>query len=212
VERLTARWPLGVRLLPATDDEAETHVVVEDPDRLGRVPAERLELHFQEWWTRYRAALPALAFPQRGIETATAAPGVLEAIATADVVVLGPSNPVVSIGTILNIPGIRDAVRTTPAPVIGVSPIIGGAVVRGMADACLTAIGVETDAAAVARHYGSRAAGGLLDGWLVDTVDADSVAGLAVDRIETRAVPLWMRDEPLSAAIAAAVLELARSL
>jgi LPPG:FO 2-phospho-L-lactate transferase len=78
-----------------------------------------------------------------------------------------------------------------------------------MADACLTAIGVETDAAAVARHYASRAAGGLLDGWLVDTVDADSVAGLALDRIETRAVPLWMTDEALSAAIAAEVLHLA---
>jgi len=212
VERLIARWPLGVRLLPATDDEVETHVIVEDPDRPGQVPAERLELHFQEWWTRYRASLPALAFPQRGIETAAAAPGVLEAIATADVVVLGPSNPVVSIGAILNIPGVREAVRSTPAPVIGVSPIIGGAVVRGMADACLTAIGVETDAAAVARHYGSRAAGGLLDAWLVDTVDAHAVEGLAVDRIATRAVPLWMTDEPLSAAIAGAVLELARSL
>lgn len=208
VERLTARWPLGARLLPATDDEVETHVIVDDPDR----PGTRLELHFQEWWTRYRASLPALAFPQRGIDGATAAPGVLEAITNADVVVIGPSNPVVSIGTILNIPGVRDAVRSTPAPVVGVSPIIGGAVVRGMADACLTAIGVETDAAAVARHYASRAAGGVLDGWLVDTVDADSAAGLAVDRIETRAVPLWMRDERLSAAIAGEVLELADAL
>jgi LPPG:FO 2-phospho-L-lactate transferase len=213
VERLQARWPqVGVRLLPATDDEVETHVIVEDPDALGRVPMQRLEMHFQEWWTRYRASLPALAFPQRGIEHSTAAPGVLEAIASADVVVLGPSNPVVSIGTILAIPGIDEAVRTTAAPVVGVSPIIGGAVVRGMADACLTAIGVETDAAAVARQYASRAAGGVLDGWLVDTVDADTVPGLAVDRIETRAVPLWMTDEPLSAAIAAEVLALADSL
>jgi LPPG:FO 2-phospho-L-lactate transferase len=212
VERLQARWPIGVRLLPATDAEVETHVIVDDPERPGQLPVQRLELHFQEWWTRYRASLPALAFPQRGIDSATAAPGVLEAIATADVVVLGPSNPVVSIGTILNIPGVRDAVRSTPAPVIGVSPIIGGAVVRGMADACLTAIGVETDAAAVARHYASRAAGGLLDGWLVDSVDADSVAGLAVDRIEARAVPLWMTDEALSAAIAREALELAEEV
>ncbi|MEO6116672.1 MAG: 2-phospho-L-lactate transferase [Pseudolysinimonas sp.] len=209
VERLQARWPqIGVRMLPATDDEVETHVIVDDPDR----PGTRLELHFQEWWTRYRAALPALAFPQRGIDSAVAGPGVVEAIATADVVVLGPSNPVVSIGTILNIPGVREAVQATPAPVIGVSPIIGGAVVRGMADACLTAIGVDTDAAAVARHYASRAAGGLLDGWLVDSVDADSAAGLAVDRIETRAVPLWMTDEALSAAIAGEVLDLTETL
>lgn len=209
VERLRARWPqIGVRLLPATDDEVETHVIVDDPES----PGTRLELHFQEWWTRYRASLPALAFPQRGIESAVAAPGVLDAIAAADVVVLGPSNPVVSIGTILNIPGVRDAVRSTPAPVVGVSPIIGGAVVRGMADACLTAIGVETDAAAVARHYASRAAGGLLDGWLVDTVDAGSVEGLALDRIDTRAVPLWMTDEPLSAAIAGEVLDLADAI
>jgi len=209
VERLTARWPqIGVRLLPATDDEVETHVIVDDPDH----PGTRLELHFQEWWTRYRAALPALAFPQRGIDAAAATPGVLDAIASADVVVLGPSNPVVSIGTILSIPGVRDAVRSTAAPVVGVSPIIGGAVVRGMADACLTAIGVDTDAAAVARHYASRAAGGLLDGWLVDTVDAGSVAELARDRIETRAVPLWMTDETLSAAIAREALDLAAHL
>jgi len=209
VERLTARWPqIGVRLLPATDDQVETHVIVDDPD----APGTRLELHFQEWWTRYRASLPALAFPQRGLDAATAAPGVLEAIAAADVVVLGPSNPVVSIGTILDIPGVRDAVRSTPAPVVGISPIIGGAVVRGMADACLTAIGVETDAAAVARHYASRAAGGLLDGWLVDTVDAGSAAALALDRIATRAVPLWMTDETLSAAIAGAALDLAAEL
>src|SRR6185312_10761290 len=114
-----------------------------------------------------------------------------------------------SIGTILGIPGIRDAVAATRAPVVGVSPIIGGAVVRGMADACLTAIGVETDAAAVARHYASRAAGGVLDGWLVDTVDAAAVTELARDRIETHAFPLWMRDERLSAAIAGEALALA---
>ena len=214
VERLQARWPLGVRLLPATDDEVETYVTVDSPDH----PGEQTELHFQEWWTRYRASLPALGFRQRGVESARPAPGVLEAIAGADAVVLGPSNPVVSIGTILGIPGLRDAVRATAAPVVGVSPIIGGAVVRGMADACLTAIGVETDAAAVARHYGARHGSGrgsergLLDGWLLDTVDADEAGPLAAEGIETRAVPLWMTDEPLSAALAGQALDLAERL
>lgn len=201
VERLQARWPLGLRLVPATDDEVETHVVTEQG-----------ELHFQEWWTRYRASLPARRFVQHGVESATPAPGVLDALATADLVVLAPSNPVVSIGTILGIPGIRAALRATPAPVIGVSPIIGGAVVRGMADACLTAIGVDTDAAAVARHFGARASGGLLDGWLVDTVDAAAVEPLTAEGIVTRAIPLWMRDETLSAEIAATAVDLGEQL
>ncbi len=206
-ERLQARWPLGVRLIPATDDEVETHVVVEDPER----PGHELELHFQEWWTRYRASLPARAFVQREVSVARAAPGVVEALAAADVVLLAPSNPVVSIGTILGIPGLREALLATPASIVGVSPIIGGAVVRGMADACLSAIGVETDAAAVARHYGARTRGGLLDGWLMDEVDAAAVEPLAADGITARAVPLWMRDEPLSAAIAAAAIELGQA-
>jgi LPPG:FO 2-phospho-L-lactate transferase len=201
VERLTSRWPLGVRLLPATDDEAETHVVVAGDDGGER------DLHFQEWWTRYRAALPALRFELHGHEHASPAPGVLDAIADADLLVLAPSNPVVSIGTVVAIPGIRSALRAAAAPVVGVSPIIGGAVVRGMADACLTAIGVETSAGAVAKHYGARSDGGLLDAWLVDDVDAGVVDELRAAGIEARAVPLWMRDEPSSAALASAVIE-----
>jgi LPPG:FO 2-phospho-L-lactate transferase len=201
VERLTARWPLGVRLLPATDDEVETRVIVAGDDGTER------DLHFQEWWTRYRATLPALRFEHPGREDASPAPGVLDAIADADLIVLAPSNPVVSIGTVVDIPGIRDALRSAAAPVVGVSPIIGGAVVRGMADACLTAIGVETSAAAVARHYGARSDGGLLDAWLVDDVDAGVVDELQAAGLRARAVPLWMRDEATSAALASAVIE-----
>jgi len=196
-EALCDRWKPGARLLPASDDRSETHVVITDPN-----DGEKRAIHFQEWWVRYRASLPALGFEQRGVADAVPAPGVLDAIAGADVVVFAPSNPVVSIGTILGIPGIADAVRATAARVVGVSPIIGGAVVRGMADACLTAIGVETSAEAVARHYGARGAGGLLDAWLVDPVDSDAAA----DGIRTVVVPLWMRDAETSAAIAAAAL------
>jgi LPPG:FO 2-phospho-L-lactate transferase len=204
VARLADRWDLGARLLPATGDEAETIVHLAQPTDDGRA-----ELHFQEWWVRYRAALAAASFEVRGAADASPSEGVLEAIAEADVVLLAPSNPVVSIGPILAIPGIRDALRATPAPIVGVSPIIAGSVVRGMADACLTAIGVETSADAVARLHGSRADGGLLDGWLVDTADAHLVDGLVADGIPTRAVPLWMTDPPATAQLVDAAIALA---
>jgi LPPG:FO 2-phospho-L-lactate transferase len=104
------------------------------------------------------------------------------------------------------VPGIRDAVRSAPGQVVGLSPIVGGAPVRGMADACLTAIGVPTSAEAVGRWYGSRAwAGGVLDGWLVDTADA----GAEVPGVRVRAVPLMMTDEAATAEMARAALALA---
>lgn len=205
IERLAARWPLGVRLLPMTDAEVETHVVVDED-------GQERELHFEEWWVRTRAALPAKRFVQHGAASSTPAPGVVEAIAAADVILLAPSNPVVSIGPILGVPGIRGALRHARAPVVGVSPVIGGAVVRGMADACLTAIGVATDAAAIALHYGARASGGLLDGWLVDEVDTGAAEVLDRAGIRTLPTPLWMTDDRASAAIAASALDLAAAI
>jgi LPPG:FO 2-phospho-L-lactate transferase len=208
--QLTARWQLGVRLLPTTDDEVETHVVVDDEDA-GESGGTR-EIHFEEWWVRHRASLEARAFVQSGVESAVAAPGVLEAIRDADVVLVAPSNPVVSIGTILGIPGIRDAVRATAAPVVGVSPVIDGAAVRGMAEACLRTIDVAPTADAIGLHYGPRSDGGLIDGWLIDETDAAVAGTLEAAGIATRAVPLWMRDEATSARLAADALALALSL
>jgi LPPG:FO 2-phospho-L-lactate transferase len=190
---LCERWRPGVRLLPMTDQRCETHVVVE-------LPEGRRALHFQEWWIRLHAAVPAQAFVQVGVDDAQPAPGVLEAIHHADVVLLAPSNPVVSIGTILGVAGIRDAVARTTAPVVGVSPIVDGAPVRGMADACLPAIGVEISAEGVGRHYGAE----LLDGWLVHTTDTADVAGVPV-----RSIPLLMTDDDATAAMVRAALELA---
>jgi LPPG:FO 2-phospho-L-lactate transferase len=211
-ERLSRRWDLaaqGVRLLPMSDQPIETHVVVADPDGAERT------IHFEEWWVRHRAALPASRFVQVGIESAEAAPGVLDAIRDADLVVVPPSNPVVSVGTILAVPGVRAALATTPASAVGVSPIIGGAAVRGMAAECLATIGVEATAEAVARHYGLRGdvsrptdAPGVLDAWLVDTVDADAAAKLAVDGWRTGTADTLMRDVPATARIAAEALGL----
>jgi LPPG:FO 2-phospho-L-lactate transferase len=194
---LCARWQPGVRLLPMSDDRVETRV---------RLDGEAEMIHFQEWWVRLHAAVPAAAIIPVGADTAAPAPGVLEAIADADFVLFPPSNPVVSIGPILAVPGIRAAVESKT--VVGVSGIIGGAPVRGMADACLTAIGVATTAAAVAAHYGPA----LLNGWLVDEQDKAVADDQALAGIAVRALPLYMRDLPSSAAIAQAAIDLAVEL
>ena len=208
---LCERWQPGVTLLPMTDQRVETHVLVEDP---AGTPTDdghpaHIAIHFQEWWIRYRASISAHGFVLRGLDDARPAPGVLDALGNADVIVLPPSNPVVSIGTILSIPGIRDAIRAASAPVVGVSPIIGGAPVRGMADACLAAIGVTTSATAVAAHYGARQNGGILDGWLVDTSDAASLSELANLGLVARDVPLLMSDPSATRDMAEALLSLA---
>jgi len=205
-EFLCRRWQPGARLLPMSDDPVETHVRLAadaDEHRAGDL------IHFEEWWVRYRAHVAVTEFVQLGLATAGPAPGVLDAITGADLVILPPSNPVVSIGTIVAVPGIAEALRGTAAPVVGVSPIIAGAAVRGMADACLGAIGVDTSAAAVGLHYGSRRSGGLLDAWLVDDTDAAAVPALEAAGIRSAAVPLWMRDVATSAAIAAEALAIA---
>ncbi|GAA0321356.1 2-phospho-L-lactate transferase [Streptomyces polychromogenes] len=199
-EALCDRWQPGVRLLPMTDDRVETHVAVNDPET-----GERRVIHFQEYWVKLRASLDAEAVVPVGAEQAKPAPGVLEAIAAADVILFPPSNPVVSIGTILAVPGIREAVTKAPAPVVGLSPIVGGAPVRGMADKVLAAVGVESTASAVALHYGSE----LLDGWLVDTADAEAVDTVTAAGIPCRAVPLMMTDPEATAAMARAALDLA---
>ncbi|WBC14086.1 2-phospho-L-lactate transferase [Micromonospora sp. WMMA1998] len=213
-EALATRWQPGVRLLPATDDRLETHVIVSGRSELAS-PAlansagtadeqGRRAVHFQEWWVRYRADVPTHRFVFVGAETAKPAPGVVEALAAADVVLIAPSNPVVSIAPVLAVPGLREAVAGGPAPVVGVSPVIGGAPVRGMADRCLAVLGVECSAAGVGGLYGARSDGGLLDGWLVAPEDE----GTAVPGVTVRSAPLRMTDEPATAAMVRAALEL----
>lgn len=199
--RLGSRWPLGATLHPATDAEIDTQVVTDQ----GRI-------HFQEWWVRHRSQIAARGFEQQDIAAAKPSDGARAAVEGADAILLAPSNPVVSIGPILAVPGMRELLQDAAAPIIGVSGIIDGSVVRGMADACLTAIGVETSARAVAEHYGARANGGILDGWLVDETDASATDPLTAAGIPTRAVPLWMRDPDSSAQVARDALALARAL
>jgi LPPG:FO 2-phospho-L-lactate transferase len=203
-EALCTRWELPVRLLPSSDERVETHVVVEDAE----APGGRRAVHFQEYWVKMHAPA-AHTIVSVGVEDAKPAPGVLAAISGADVIVLPPSNPVVSIGTILAIPGIREAVANSPAPVVGLSPIVGGGPVRGMADKVLAAVGVECSAAAVALHYGAE----LLDGWLVDSeADQDAVTRVEAGGIACRAVPLLMSSPAATAEMARAALDLAAEL
>lgn len=209
--RLGQRWGLDrrrVRLLPMSDEPVETYVVIDDPtaDRSTKgteAGAGLRAVHFQEWWVGMGAAPPARAFHAVGIDLATPAPGVLDAIRHADVVLLPPSNPVVSIGIVLSVPGVRDAMRGTSAPVVGVSPIVSEAPVRGHADACLRALGLPTTPAAVAGLYAD-----FLDGWLV----APGEEHPAPDGVTVAARPLLMRDPDSAARLAGDALALALQL
>jgi LPPG:FO 2-phospho-L-lactate transferase len=165
-------------------------------------------VHFQEYWVRMRASVPAEAVLVVGLEESSPAPGVLDAITDADLVLLPPSNPVVSVGTILGVPRVREAVRATRAPVVGLSPIVGGHHVHGMAEQLLPSIGVEVSASGVGLHYGARSDGGVLDGWLVDESDAGQLDGLRAAGLRAAAAPLMMTDPAATAAMAAAAVEL----
>jgi LPPG:FO 2-phospho-L-lactate transferase len=198
-EALCRRWNPGARLLPASDDRSETHVVITDPGS-----GEQRAIHFQEWWVRYRAQVPTRSFAFVGAEKASAPDDVIDAITGADVVLLAPSNPVVSIGAILAIPGIRGALRSTGSPTVGYSPIIGGKPLRGMAEECLGVIGVESNSQAVGEYYGPRSGTGILDCWLVHADDHAEIDGIAV-----RSIPLLMTDPEATAQMVRKGLELA---
>ncbi len=194
----------GVRLLPMTDDRVETHIAIADAD----APSGRRVVHFQEYWVRLHAAVPAESVVVIGLEDSKPGPGVVDAITDADLVIIPPSNPVVSVGTILGVPGVREALVATAAPVVGLSPIVGGTHVRGMAHQLLTSIGVAVTAGAVGVHYGARSSGGVLDGWLVDTVDADDVISVRSAGLRCEAVPLLMTSPEATAEMAAAAVSL----
>lgn len=201
IDRLATRWGLpekGFRLLPMTDSPVETHVVLDDDEGHRAV-------HFQEWWVRLQASVPAQRFIVAGMDRAVPAPGVLDAIRQADVVLLPPSNPVVSIGIVLSVPGVRDALRGTAAPVVGVSPIVDGAPVRGHADACLAALDVPVTSVGVAGLYAD-----FLSGWVV--AEADLTASGYDPRLQVRGAPLLMTSIETTSQMACAALDLAAEL
>ncbi len=193
-DEIRRAFGVRVRLLPATDDPLATTVTTRDGRTLG----------FQEYWVREQATPEVDHVTLVGAAAARAAPGVTEAIEAADVVLLAPSNPVVSIGAILAVDEIRAAVERTRAPVVGVSPIVGGRVVLGMADRLLPSVGAEVSATGVARHLA-----GLLDGWVVDAQDADAVETIRDLGIECAATDTLMDDPAVAGALASTCLDVA---
>jgi LPPG:FO 2-phospho-L-lactate transferase len=192
---ITRAFGLDLRLLPATDDPVETRVHTTD----GR------DLHFQEYWVGERAAPEVADVRLAGADRAAPAAGVIEAVASAGTLLLCPSNPVVSIGTILAVPGIRDALVAAPGPVVGISPIVGGRVVRGMADKLLPSVGADVSALGVARLYHD-----LLDGWVIDARDAHLATRIEDELgIRVAVTDTMMDDADVATALARTALELA---
>jgi LPPG:FO 2-phospho-L-lactate transferase len=167
-DRLRHGWPLSAitdeirralnvvpRILPMTDQRAETKIVTDEG-----------VLHFQEYLVQRRTEPAVQGVIYEGIEVARPAPGVCEAIRTADGIIIPPSNPIVSIGTILAVPGVRQALAARRGRVVAVSPIVQGATLKGPADKLMLALGYEASALGVARYYGA-----LLDAFVLDTLD-----------------------------------------
>lgn len=180
--RLAGALGIGVRLLPMTDDPVRTELRTADG-----------WLEFQEYFVHRHHADLVSELRYRGAAEARATPEVLEAIASAALVVIAPSNPFLSIGPILAIPGIEGALRSSGAAIVGVSPIVGGAALRGPADDLFRSLGGEASAAGVAAHYQARFPG-LLDALVIDDVDADLEDRIRALGVEPVVAPSVMRD------------------
>lgn len=186
-------WGIDLNVMPSTEDTVETHVQLLDGSTI----------HFQEWWVKNKAETPATGFKLVGEELARPAPGTLAAIGNADIIIFAPSNPIVSIGMILRVPGMYDAIMNSKAPVVGVSPIIGSHPVLGMADKCLAALGLETSATSVAGHYGD-----VLDAWLISESDHLQVPAIRETGIKCESGPLMMSDNAATRDIAAQAISM----
>jgi len=198
--KVAARFGVRARLLPMTDDRVTTRV------EAGAADGGAFDLHFQEYWGQRGASDEVTAVRFDGATEARPAPGVLEAVAEADAVVLCPSNPIVSIDPILAVPGILPALAAHRDRVGGVSPIVGGAPLRGMADRLLPAAGVEVSAAGVGSYYAGR---GLLGGWVIDDVDRALDQRVRALGLRVSVVDSIMADDAASERVARAALEVA---
>jgi LPPG:FO 2-phospho-L-lactate transferase len=197
--RVASRFGVTARLVPVTDDRISTRI-----DAVDLETGEDLDLHFQEYWVERRARDQVKGVRVEGAGTARPAPGVLDALDRADVAVVCPSNPVVSIGPILAVPGVREAVAGRHGPTVGVSGIVGGAPLAGMADRLMPAMGLEVTAAGAAAAYR-----GLLDAWVIDERDRDLAPRIRGDGLRVAVTDTIMTDDDAAERLARVTLELA---
>jgi LPPG:FO 2-phospho-L-lactate transferase len=195
---ITLAWDVKAKLLPMSDDRVATVIDVAAPD--GGVPT---AMAMQEWFVRERAQPPVAGVRFEGAAEARPGPAVLDALAEADAVLLCPSNPVISIGPILALPGVREVLRSRRASVVGVSPIIRGATVKGPADRLMAAAGIEVSCAGVASIYTDICAT-----LLVDESDADRVSDVEGYGVKAAVAPILMRDADGAADLARRALDL----
>ena len=193
---IAAAWDVGVRLLPMSEDRVETRITIAGP-----APGSSTDLGFQEWFVGRAHAVPVERVHFAGAEEARPAPGVVEAIAAAARVVICPSNPVVSIGPVLAVPGVADAVEARRDDVVAVSPIVAGAALRGPADRLLADLGHEPSVVGVARFYAPFA--GCL---VVDEADAALAGAVEAEGVRCVVAPTVMHGPAEAAALARAVL------
>jgi LPPG:FO 2-phospho-L-lactate transferase len=188
---IAARWGLALRLLPMTEAEVATRVTVEGEGEIG----------FQEYFVGRRHAVPVTAVRVAGIDDARPAEGVLDALASATRIVIAPSNPIVSIGPVLAVSGIRDALRARRGDTIAVSPIVAGAALKGPADRLLTELGHEASVVGVARLYRDVAAT-----LVVDTADAGLAPAVEAEGMRCVVAPSIMHGPAEAAALAKVTL------
>jgi LPPG:FO 2-phospho-L-lactate transferase len=196
--RIVARFGIAARILPMSDEPVTTRV---DVVSFGR----ELDLHFQEYWVKRHAQDEVKAIRYEGLAEARPAPGVLEAIGGADAVVICPSNPVASIGPILAVPGVREAVADRRDRVVGISGIVGGAPLAGMADRLMPVAGVEVTAAGAAECYR-----GLIGAWVIDEADRALEPRIEAMGLRVGVTDTIMADDLVAEALARTALDLLR--
>jgi LPPG:FO 2-phospho-L-lactate transferase len=194
---IATAWGVGPRLLPMSEDRVETRLTVAGPD-----PDTSREIGFQEYFVQRRHAVAVTAVRFDGAEQATPAPGVLESIAAADRVVLCPSNPIVSIGPVLAVPGVEAAVAARRDDVVAVSPLVGGVALRGPADRLMAELGHQPSVVGVARLYAS-----LVGTLVVDEADAALAGAVEAEGVRCLVAPSVMTGRAEAAALARAVLD-----